>query len=714
MHSISPEVLKLFKDNYRQVVSITVRGYNKTYELTEANILQGGFGIDRYCVSGNKIELGSAVAGELTLKLDNRDDRFADEVFEGCELEVKVGIKKWNAYRWEKAQITWIPCGFFTVDEPPRKLSNISLTALDRMVRFDVIVNPADIGFPITVGNLLMKCCEICDVPLETLPTSLINSSYVINDCPEDDELTYRQLIQWIAEITGNCAYIDWNGKLRLEWYQPTDTKIDLCDRYTSQTYEQYITITGVQTTHDDGETEVKYLAGTDDYAFNIEANELIQHDHQSVVDAIFARVGGFSYLPMDCTTKPMPHVYPLDIVTFVDKHGVEHQSIITNVTFHLNQKTTLAGKGETNVKNGYATANPLTKGEAIVLKKLETRVNKKISASEQATLELNETLTNSLGLYRTAILEENGSSSFYYHNAPTLADSTVIYTFKANGFAWTDEWADDETVWNYGITKDGNAILNMLSVYKLTADYIDATELKVSAANITGQLTATQIDATELKVSAANITGKLTADSIDVNSLLVSGDFEEEIVSIINGTVTAQYIEAKGVTANTIRVVDSSNRVLFSAENKTVSIANFSVTNNSIQNITKQIVTVDNGDGSTANYSYNNGIKIMNDKIDIAKDGYSLVLEGGMINVGTPMLYSGGIKYFPLMSFYECTFDANGDRIPTGQRYYVCASYDNGGGFYVNPTWKIVITKSLNFTSSGDSGGSDDNIFYC
>ena len=157
MYPISDEVLSLFNRNYRQIVSITGKNGTKTFELTESNIAQGGLSINRYCVSGSKIEIGSAVASELTLKLDNRDDRYEDTKFEGEEVEVKIGIKKWDAYRWENAKLHWIPCGFFTVDETPRKLAYITLTALDRMVRFDKEVETDDLTFPTTIANLLTE-----------------------------------------------------------------------------------------------------------------------------------------------------------------------------------------------------------------------------------------------------------------------------------------------------------------------------------------------------------------------------------------------------------------------------------------------------------------------------------------------------------------------------------------------------------------------------
>lgn len=82
--------------------------------------------------------------------------------------------------------------------------------------------------------------------------------------------------------------------------------------------------------------------------------------------------------------------------------------------------------------------------------------------------------------------------------------------------------------------TEDDVALIvdGAIKALKITASQIDASDLKVSAANITGQLTASQIDASELKVSAANITGKLEAAKLEVGEKL-SADKDTESVTI-------------------------------------------------------------------------------------------------------------------------------------------------------------------------------------
>ena len=141
MYALSNEVINLFKKHYRQVIRATFKGKYETFVIDESEIIQGGLTTDRYSVSGTKLELGSAIAAELTMKLKNYDGKYDETVFEGAELFVEVGIKKWDAHRWEKAEVQYIPCGYYIIDTPPRTLSTISISALDRMVLFDKAVD---------------------------------------------------------------------------------------------------------------------------------------------------------------------------------------------------------------------------------------------------------------------------------------------------------------------------------------------------------------------------------------------------------------------------------------------------------------------------------------------------------------------------------------------------------------------------------------------
>lgn len=482
MYKVSQEVKNLFNKNYIQVADITVNGVNESFSVAENEIVQGSLSIDRYSVSNSKIEVGSAVAAELTLKLKNDDGKYDNTVFEGAEVFVKIGIKKWDAHRWENAVIHWIPCGYFTIDEPPRALSTITISALDRMILFDKTVETDKLSFPMTVADLLNKICTICGVTLATDITRLPNKDYQITAYPEGQDLTYRTLLQWCAALTGTCAFMNYDGNLELKWYEQTDLTISPSERYNSDMQENDVAITGIYF-KDAANTE--YIAGTDDYYLDLSSNGLLQDNVQVVLDTLYVSLKGFSYRPYTATIKSAPYIYPMDMIHYEDAKGEVHDTIITNVTFGMNLSTSIAGKGETTQKQKYSQGGGLTKQQATILEKLRENLDKAMTAKEQAQLELNRLLSNSLGLNIVTIPQDDGTQVYYFCDGETLESSNIIYTFKANGFAWTKSWNDGNPVWKYGFSKDGNAIYNMLAAYKISTEYLDAecvTAEKLSA----------------------------------------------------------------------------------------------------------------------------------------------------------------------------------------------------------------------------------------
>lgn len=540
MYKVSQEVKNLFNKNYIQVADITVNGVNESFSVAENEIVQGSLSIDRYSVSNSKIEVGSAVAAELTLKLKNDDGKYDNTVFEGAEVFVKIGIKKWDAHRWENAVIHWIPCGYFTIDEPPRALSTITISALDRMILFDKTVETDKLSFPMTVADLLNKICTICGVTLATDITRLPNKDYQITAYPEGQDLTYRTLLQWCAALTGTCAFMNYDGNLELKWYEQTDLTISPSERYNSDMQENDVAITGIYF-KDAANTE--YIAGTDDYCLDLSSNGLLQDNVQVVLDTLYVSLKGFSYRPYTATIKSAPYIYPMDMIHYEDAKGEVHDTIITNVTFGMNLSTSIAGKGETTQKQKYSQSGGLTKQQATILEKLRENLDKAMTAKEQAQLELNRLLSNSLGLNIVTISQDDGTQVYYFCDGETLESSNIIYTFKANGFAWTKSWNDGNPVWKYGFSKDGNAIYNMLAAYKISTEYLDAE--CVTAEKLSSEYK--QSVTTEMKET---VDGKLTDYSTTEET--------KTLIANTGGTIRTEVAESvKTVTDTTNAKID-------------------------------------------------------------------------------------------------------------------------------------------------------------
>lgn len=383
MVNVSQDIIKSFNEGNKQTALIEVTAGSKTFTITDADIIQGGLKIDRYCVTNSKIEVGSAVASELSLKLRNYDGKFNNVSFEGAVLNVKIGIHAANTSELGKfilgksvlgfakglgnfilgtgrlgdysvdTEVYWVPCGLFIVDTPPRKLSTISISALDYMVLFDREVNASALSFPIHVDALIQKICSICNVTLATDVSVLPNHYFSIGGLPDTNQkLTYRQLLQWCAQLTGTCAFMDGSGRLVLKWYEQTGVTITASERYSSDMLENDITITGF--TCDDGKGNT-YLSGTADYTLDLSDCGFLTNAYDGVLKELQAARGGFAYRPYSATIKSAPYLFPLDMIRYKDKDGVVHDTIVTNVTLALNCNTAISGAGETVISSSYA-----------------------------------------------------------------------------------------------------------------------------------------------------------------------------------------------------------------------------------------------------------------------------------------------------------------------------------------------------------------------
>ena len=137
-YPISQDVLALFQNGAYQEARITMG--NTT--IGNSRIVQGGMKVNRYCSTGEKAMVGACTSAELTLILDNHDGAYNLTNFLGQELFVEVGVTD------ETETTTYVPLGYFGIDQSPRKQSKITISALDRMVWFEQEVDQTALTFP--------------------------------------------------------------------------------------------------------------------------------------------------------------------------------------------------------------------------------------------------------------------------------------------------------------------------------------------------------------------------------------------------------------------------------------------------------------------------------------------------------------------------------------------------------------------------------------
>lgn len=512
-------------------------------EITESDIILGSFSIDRYCASGEGLEVGSAIAAELNMVLDNTDGKFKDYAFEGAVLNVYLRVYPNNAD--EKTFET--SYGRFTVDEVKKTRDYIEIRALDDMVAFDKAFTPDEEE---SLSELLDHICNYCGVLYdESLLTD--NTAYAINEqfwntnSEKFSELTARQVLQWIAQITGTCAYIDDRGMLQFAWYGNStvnNEKFYLTDthRFSSDFNETKMELVelnflspssnGMSTVSlFSDETEAEDDTQTVAMAFDVENNLLVDAiDIASLKTKLETDMHTVKYIPFSAECISLPFLWPLDEIIFVDHHGYEYETVVTHHTFRLNGTSSLKCCGSTLKKSGYASANPLTQKEAYILEQMKLEIDQKLTEREEAIVRLNSNMGNCFGMYSTIDKDENGASIVRYHNAESLAESAIVYEFTEAGLRWTDNYnaKDSEPVWQSGIGSEGSIIASYINTLGLTT-----SQLLISAQSEAEKMSILMNPNEILFTNNGSTVVKITEDETKLKSLNAESIVSEERV---------------------------------------------------------------------------------------------------------------------------------------------------------------------------------------
>lgn len=450
MYNLSDLAKRAFQQG-RQYVTITMDGLT----ITDEDILEGGLVINRSSQSGTSIEIGSVIAAEMALQLQNYDERFDNVDFEGKTMNVVLSSTDgYDEYS--------LPMGYFIIDEVKKQNSKVQITALDRMAAFDKPIAGMASG---SLANTLIWCATKCGVPcqLTTADLSIYPNYNVTVSAIADGEHTYREILAWACECMGICAYADWAGRLSVGWY--ADTGVNLTNAEikdgTLELAENAITITGVKVDNT--------VFGNDGYIIQITDNDFATENYMAVGQALLTHLQGFFYTPVSMTVLPMPWLWPLD-GGFIN--GT--QIILSGITFKINGYTALEAKGESLTKKGMASGNPLTRRESALVKALQEAARAETDMKIDNILLMNQLAAYSMGLYPHIEELPDGSKIFTYSDTPDLEDSQKVYRFNANGFFVSNDGGE---TWNSGLDSDGNLIVHILTADQIVTGILrDAT----------------------------------------------------------------------------------------------------------------------------------------------------------------------------------------------------------------------------------------------
>lgn len=473
----------------------TVKTVNKEILNSGNDIVDG--------VDGSSFPVGQTVCKSCQLALDNSQDQWKNYYFYGAKLRVKLKMELDNG------TVETIDRGTFTVTTPEEYGEDVELTGLDDMYKANKTYTTS-LAFPQDAYVVLEDACESCGISLGVSSGSMEYSSFQIQSIP--DGVTFRNVIGHIAMLESANARIDNNGYLQfVKWdFSNNDNNLyKLKDYVSSPTLSaDDIVITGIQIKNGNDSA----LYGKAGYVLEFE-NDLLQPEQlKTVSEMIGSNLVGTSFRSMEGETLYNPLLEFSDVTKTYDRNGNVYVTPLTYVASALNGKTTVKTQADSPIRGSSNYSSDSSK-TLIQAKRL---VNEERSAREEAIKKLQESATDSSGLYETPVLQEDGSTITYLHDKPTLAESKIVIKFTAEAIAVSN---DGGKTYPYGFVLTGKMITDKLYAAGINADYINA-----------GKLSGKFLDAKNLRVSTKDgqVTLYINEDGqvfINPNTFFLSDD---------------------------------------------------------------------------------------------------------------------------------------------------------------------------------------------
>lgn len=548
------------KDNrilHNQVKILFSDGSTKTVE--DAGLFQ--FSITDEVSNSGSFDIGSAIAKQLVIRIDNTDGSLTKKSFSGAELRPRSGLEI-------NGKTEWLDKGIFHA-EPGRDTGDIiTVSAFDEMISFDQPYTKSKLEYPATLREILQDACSCCDVKLSPDTAVFDNSDFSVDARPDDSSLTFRQVVQWVAQIACKYARINNAGQLTLQWY-----RMELLDQETSDLQENTnvakmntlksgslietddVVITGIRVTEENKDseasgTETVYQYGEDGYVLEITGNRLVQGGKgNQVAEYLGKRLNGLRFRPLNVICQSDPSVESGDIGLVTDRKNNMYKTIVTGTQYNGGGTQSFTCSAESPVRKALTRYSEATR----LHKEFLNGLSQNKTEWEKAIEDLKDAMITGNGLYPFTETLEDGSMVLYFGDKPTLEESTVLIKFNAKGWAMSTNGGES---WNIGALVDGEMITKILNTIGLNADWINTGAFVVKDAQ--GQVlfrADTDAGRVDIVADTFSLKGK-TIDEIAQNKLnaFINNVYTPEIEGIqaqVDGQVETFYYDYEPTLQN-------------------------------------------------------------------------------------------------------------------------------------------------------------------
>ena len=506
--SLYKNLIKQSGREFRVKILCTLEN-NQRIELTDNDIMQDSLKILSSVSGESDFEIGCAIIGEIDFEIDNSDGQFDNMIFTNAEFQVYIGLVTNQSYTGDLT-IEWLNKGLFTAEEVTVNEKYISIVAYDNMAKFDKEI--PDINFPATLSDIFSRICTHCGVAYTSL--NFPNKDLIVKSNYLEKDTSCRDVLSYIAQLACSYVYIDSSGVVSLKWFENTDYAVSEKQRLNGT-----VSITGVQFTDVD---ENKYLLGSADYCLMIDDNPLVIGNQALQNNVWSERLIGFAVTPFETEILPDMSIEAGDIVTVSDLNGHAYRTPVTSVIFTLDGKTALSCHAET-LKENQRTRGSIS---AKVMSAVRREAKKQISEYDIRAKMFSTLTANAMGYYQTEQIQDDGSVIMFQHDKPKLSESQHIWKKSIDSFAVSN---DGGRTWR-GFDSNANAVLNILAVEGIVADWIKAGIISDVAGNVSidmsnGNITMKLNNGRSLKIWTSGITMYDTNNNVLASMFVSTGN---------------------------------------------------------------------------------------------------------------------------------------------------------------------------------------------
>lgn len=630
---------------------------------------------------------------EDTIDLENREM----VLFEG--LEVSEG------------NIEYIQIGIFKITSATAEEGKTSYTGYDRMYSSMEMTYVSKLKYPNKDINIVKEICTQAGITF--VESTMDDKTISIATAPKG--YTRREMLGYLSARQGKNAVINSQGQLEFRWYKDADYTIRPTKYYenglkfiTSKAFKVEKIVCEVATDND----SKTLTSGSGTMAINI-SNPFMT---QAVLDAVYKKIGGFTYRPLTVECLGDWRLEVGDIVK-VTSDGVEYSAPITSIVYDCDGglKCSIESCGQSDTNNSINPTGPITSQMQRLTAELITAnqvIATKISA-EQADIK-----------YATIESLNVLSGKFDTLSAKAITTDNIAAATAKLGYM-TAEQADIKYA-NIELTNIATA-----NVAKLFANVGLIDRATVVEGHITGFLDSVEVNAN--KITA----GTLVADRIllkgSESGLLYAlnnlGELTSTTVDSLDGyvltdrTINADKIVANSITANELDVenIFADNAVISTITSQQAFINAIS-TNSVIVGIKNTVDNLSVGDRNlllaTKNFgkiSTSNG----NWAMSTDDDGFAVASRAGNGNWNAIRTITDVDATNNAQSDKQVviTIDAKADDLATSPTNYLvaCEVYGSNDGF---KTWTRQIYANCYIDGSGNNlkylAGTRENNKWC